>query len=210
MYHVKQEKWGIVSGILFALFGTCFYVCLFLYEFFDPFPNLSLSRNYYHQRPMGDFVFYKPTEALPIEKDFWNYALCYERVTKIGNRCNFDGIDDFLYVSPKKIKGEKFPITIKLNLIEGESVFGIGNVRVKITKNKYEVIKYGKVIKASALENFSELELAFYKNGLISYVEVSIPNANFTEQVDVIYDRKTNITVELKNNFKGTIGPWIW
>ncbi len=206
MYHSKYEKWGVLFGvciILYVVWGI-------IDSLFDPFPNFALSTKYYPVRPMGDIIYFKSREAVPIESEFWDYTLKFSNVIKKENKCFFDGVDFFSYVSPKKLKGDCFFLKINMNVIEGESIFQIGNVMVIITKETIQITKYGNVILKKILENNDEAELVFYKNGTISYIEFKIPKCNFCERVNVTYEKKTNIIVELKNNFKGTIGPWIW
>ena len=203
MHKARHEKIWIIVGISIAVL----FVLGMLNQIYDPLANYTFSHKYYPKRQIGDFTV--PKRASLIEEDFGKFAMKVSHVEIKADGCYFDGIDNLSYISHKKIRGD-YRISTILRINEGQCTIGLDDTIVKVTASGYEIKKAETSLWSQKGPVKGELRLTFEKHIDAHYIAIDSEQEGFSKILNVQMPEKPDVVVELKNNFKGKIGPWAW
>lgn len=203
MYKAKHETIVIIVGISIVFL----FILGMLNQIYDPLANYTFSHKYYPKRQIGDFTV--PKRASPIEEDFGKFAMKVSHVEKKTDGCYFDGIDNLSYISPKKIRGD-YRISTILLINGGQCAIGLNDTIVKVTANSFEIKKAEATLWTQDVPGKGEIRITFERHIDAHYVAIDSEQEGFSKILNVQMPEKPNVVVELKNDFKGKIGPWIW
>ncbi len=203
MYKARHETVGIIIGISIALL----FILGMLNQIYDPLANYTFSHKYYPKRLRGDFTV--PQRASPVEEDFGKFLMKVPHVEKKADGYYFYGIDNLSYISPKKIRGD-YRISTILLINGGQCAIGLDDTIVKVTANSFEIKKAEATLWTEEVSVKGGIRITFEKHIDAHYVAIDSEQGVFSKILNVQMPEKPNVVVELKNNFKGKIGPWIW
>lgn len=207
MSRLKPDACIAVMLLISAFFiGTL----LFLNGIYAPFSDYYTKSYRY---PGNGVPFLSVNKRITnLENEIGDYAQKFQNIRPENGKLFIDKVQGFKFVSLKEIDIQTFSMKVGLEIKNGTCDIGFGDIHIKVARDNMIVEKKGKVIGNEEVTNIHSIGIhnwpkASTKGAFDFFIQTNgIP-------IDIPFlklERPSHITIELSNDFTGTIGPWVW
>jgi len=206
---MRPVKFGSQEVVIGATIVFFLFVLLLLYEVYVPFSDINVDCYEYPGNGIGLISVNK--RAKNLEADIGIYTQTFLKAKLEDGKLICHDVKSFKFKSPKKIRTEGFfSLEVKTEVKSGQCNIGMGNIVVKLREKELLVENRGKVVFEN--KDIKVLSLDFFHfpvpDGSLELVIIA--NRRSTRMAYQKLESPAYITLELSDDFSGSIGPWTW
>lgn len=148
----------------------------------------------------------KPIAAL--NGEILEKAKAYSGVSFANGVMKFKVVKGYMLNSSKRFNGDSFCISLPINIEKGECIIKVGNLTFMVTDKTYIVFNGKSKILDRTNVNIKEIIIERFSvsNSSIRYEA----GGTLPEILNVKINTPADISIQIKDNSVGFIGPWTW